>query len=150
MPSISSETLGFTCAGNTFKSINGNIDRVETVDNSIANLDFGRSRHVAFEGNTFNGIDQPTINPVTLEFIQASDATGWTLDASGYLPFGGWARNVTSVVTEGAITNISGTGIFAQPYATTNYGASNNLVQLAWPEACKGKVIVTTRMDNPF
>lgn len=141
---------GLSVIGNTFKAFNGNIDRVETVDNSIAGLDFGRSRNVVFEGNTFNSVSQATINPVTLEFIQGSDAVNWSLNPSGYLPFGGWTRNVTSVVAENAISNGVGAAVFANPYATTNYGASNNLVQLTWPEACKGRVIVTTRMDNPF
>ena len=86
---------GLSVVGNTFKSINGNVDRVETVDTSFADMDFGRMRNVLFEGNSFNGIDQLTINPVTLEFIQNSDAVNWTLDSSAYLPFGGWSRNVT-------------------------------------------------------
>ena len=141
---------GLSVVGNTFKSINGNIARIESVDNSFADLDFGRSRNVVFEGNTFNGIDQATINPVTLEFIQASDTVSWTLDPSGYFPFGGWSRNVTSVVSENAITNAASGDVFGMPYATTNYGLNNNLVQLTWPEACKGKVIMTSRMGNPF
>jgi len=141
---------GLSVTGNTFKAVNGNIDRIDSVDSSIAGLDFGRSRNVVFEGNTFNAVNQATINPVTLEFVQGSDAVSWTLDASGYLPFSGWARNVTSVVTEGPVTNVAGTDVFAQPYATTTYGANNNLIQLTWPEACKGRVIVTSRMDNAF
>ncbi|MEE9388517.1 MAG: glycosyl hydrolase family 28-related protein [Paracoccaceae bacterium] len=141
---------GLSVIGNTFKAINGNIDRVETVDTSIAGLDFGRSRNVVFEGNTFNAVSQATINPVTLEFIQGSDDVNWVFDPSGYMPFAGWTRNVTSVVTENAITNGAAAAVFANPYVTTNFGASNNLVQLTWPEACKGRVIVTTRMDNPF
>lgn len=141
---------GLSVTGNTFKSINGNVDRVESVDNSIAGLDFGRSRNVQFDGNTFNGVNQNTINPVTLEFVQASDAVSWTLDGSGFLPFGGWSRNVTSIVNEDPITNVSSAGVFSTPYVTTNFGASNNLIQLTWGEACKGRVIVTSRMDNPF
>jgi hypothetical protein len=141
---------GLSVTGNTFKSVNGNIDRIETVDNSIAGLDFGRSRNVVFEGNTFNAVTQATINPVTLEFVQNSDALSWTLDSSGYLPFSGWLRNVTSIVTEGAITNAIGTNVFSQPYVTTTYGANNDLIQLTWSEACKGRVIVTSRMDNAF
>ncbi len=141
---------GLSVTGNTFKAINGNIDRIEEVDASIAGLDFGRSRNVVFEGNTFNAVSQNTINPVTLEFVQGADAVNWALDPSGYLPFGGWSRNVTSVVSEGAITNVAGAVVFGQPYVTVNYGAGSNLVQLTWPEACKGRVVVTTRMDNPF
>ncbi len=141
---------GLSVTGNSFKAINGSIDRIEEVDSSIAPLDNGRMRNVLFAGNTFNAVAQNTINPVTLEFVQASEAAVWTLDPSGYLPFGGWSRNVTAVVTEGAITNASGTQIFAQPHVTVNAGSASNLVQLTWPEPCKGRVVVTTRMDNPF
>lgn len=141
---------GLGVQGNTFKSLNGNVDRIESVDNSIADLDFGRSRNIVFEGNTFNSVTQPTINPVTLEFVQSSDEVNWTLDSSGYLPFGGWSRMVPSVVTEDPITNITGANVFAMPYVTTNYGGQNNLVRLTWPEACKGRVTMTSRMDNPF
>ncbi len=141
---------GLSVTGNSFRAINGNIDRIETVDTSFAGLDFGRSRNILFEGNTFNAVSQATINPITLEFIQASDAVDWSLDPSGYLPFAGWSRNVTAVVCENAITNDVGADVFANPHVTTNFGAANNLVRLRWPEACKGRVIMTTRMDNPF
>ena len=141
---------GLSVSGNTFKSINGNITRIEAIDNSIADVDYGRMRNIQFESNTFNGIDQPTINPVTLEFIQSADATNWLLDPSGYLPFGGWSRNVTGIVAENAITDAGSAAVHTQPYVTPNFGASANLVQLTWPVACKGKVVMTTRMDNPF
>jgi hypothetical protein len=48
---------------------------------------------------------QNTINPVTLEFNQATAAATWTCDVSAYLPFGGWSREVTAVVTENPVTN---------------------------------------------
>lgn len=141
---------GLSVQDNSFKTVGGNVDRIESVDDSIADLDFGRSRNVVFAGNTFTGISQPTINPVTLEFVKSSNATNWTVDSSGYLPFGGWSRMVTSVVSEDPITNGSGSKVYGMPYVTTNYGGSNNLIRLSWPESCKGRVIVTSRMDNPF
>ncbi|MGR3661041.1 MAG: right-handed parallel beta-helix repeat-containing protein [Paracoccaceae bacterium] len=141
---------GLSVVGNTFKTVNGSVDRIETVDTSIAGLDFGRSRNILFEGNTFNGVTQATINPVTLEFERTALDSSWTLNPSGYLPFQGWARNVTSIVAEGPITKSGGSVVFDQPYATVNYGGGNDLVQLIWPVPVKGKVVVTTRMDNPF
>ena len=140
---------GLSVQGNTFKSINGNVDRVETVDTSFADLDYTRSRNVVFEGNTFNGITQPTINPVTLEFAQATNASTWTLNVAEYLPFGGNARTVTSVVTEGDITNSGNQVTYNFPSAIPNAGAGKDLVQLKWPESCRGTVLVTARMDNP-
>ncbi|MCG6903593.1 MAG: right-handed parallel beta-helix repeat-containing protein [Rhodobacter sp.] len=140
---------GMNVQGNTFKAINGNIDRIEMVDNSIADLDYSRSRNVIFEGNSFNGINQAAINPVTLEFDQATNASTWTLNVADYLPFGGNARTVTSVVAEGDILNSSNQVTYNFPSVTPNAGAGNDLVQLKWPQSCRGKVQVTARMDNP-
>lgn len=140
---------GLSVQGNTFKSLNGFIDRIEQVDNSIASLDFGRTRNVNFVGNTYNGVSDMAINPAVLEFEQTSGATNWSLDVSSYLPFGGWSRTVEAVVVEGKATNNSGDTVWAMPYVTPNHGSNNNLVQLTWPEATKGKVQVTVRMDHP-
>lgn len=141
---------GLSVTGNTFKSLNGQIDRIERLDSSIAGLDFSRTRNLVFAGNTFNGVTQNTINPVTLEFNQASAAVNWVLDVAAYLPFGGWSREVTAVVSEGPITNAAGEGVFAMPYVTTLDGAGKNLVRLTWPEATKGRVHVTARVDRPI
>ena len=140
---------GLSVSGNTFKSLNGTIDRIDRVDTSIAPLDPSRARNVTFSGNTFNSVDQPTINPVTLEFDQTGASTNWVLDVSGYLPFGGWSREVTGIVTEGAIRNAALSAVFAMPYVTTNDGAENNLVRLTWPEPVSGRVHVTARTDKP-
>lgn len=141
---------GLNVSGNVFKSLNGNITRVETVDDSIAPLDLSRTRNVLFEGNSFNGIDEPTINPVTLEFNQASDAATWTLNVSSYMPFDGYARQVSAVALKGDIRNTSNALVYAFPSTTTNAGAGQDLVQLKWPEACRGQVVVTARCDKPI
>lgn len=141
---------GLTVTANVFRTINGAIERAERVDDSIAALDFSRTRNVTFEGNTFNGIDQNTINPVTLEFNQPGAEANWQLDVSGYLPFGGWSREVTSVVTEGPIVNAASQSVFATPHVTTNEGPQNNLVRLTWPEPVSGRVHVTARVDRPI
>jgi len=141
---------GFNVTGNTFKSLNGSIQRIERVDSSIAPLDASRMRNVTFQANTFNGIDQPTINPVTLTFSQDTPAATWTLDVSGYLPFDGWARTVPSLVAEGDIRTASGAKVYPMPTVTPNAGANKNLVQLVWPEAVEGIVTLTARSDNPF
>jgi len=141
---------GLSVTGNTFKSLNGTTDRIETLDDSIATLDFGATRNVVFAANTFNSIAQNTINPVTLQFDQLSTASTWTLDVSGYLPFGGRAREVTSLVAEGAIENGGADVVFAMPYVTTEVGAGGGDVSLTWPEPVKGRVQVTARVDRPI
>ncbi|MCP5037899.1 MAG: right-handed parallel beta-helix repeat-containing protein [Rhodobacteraceae bacterium] len=141
---------GLHVNGNTFKAINGAIDRVEGVDDSIAGLDYFRMRNLTFERNTFTNITQKTLCPVTLEFDQNTDAATWTLDPSSYLPFAGNARTVTSVVTEGEILNGADARVTAMPYVNVNAGVDYKYVQLVWPEACRGTVQVTTRVDKPI
>ncbi|NND21171.1 MAG: right-handed parallel beta-helix repeat-containing protein [Silicimonas sp.] len=140
---------GLSVTGNTFKSLNGTTDRVEQVDNSIADLVRGSYRNIVFDGNTFNGVGQVTQNPVTVQFDQASDAANWTVDVGGYLPFGGKAREVTSIVAEGAIENAADAAVYAMPHITPEVGAAQDQVSLAWPEAVRGRVHVTARADKP-
>ena len=141
---------GLHVNGNTFKAISGAIDRVEGVDTSIAGLDYWRTRNVTFERNTYTGVTQETVSPVNLEFDQNTNQTTWTLDPSAYLPFGGNARTVTSVVCEGEILNGSDQRVTAQPYVNVNAGPEYKYIQLVWPEPCRGTVQVTTRVDNPI
>ncbi|WP_085837501.1 glycosyl hydrolase family 28-related protein [Aquimixticola soesokkakensis] len=141
---------GLAVQGNVFKALNGNVDRVERVDESFATLDYWRTRNLVFSGNTFNAINQSTFNPVSLEFTQSTAATSWTLDASAYLPFGGNARTVESVMPEGAIKNASNANVFSHPYVVNNYGTTAKLTQLNWSEPVKGTVNVIIRADKPI
>ncbi|MBW6418668.1 glycoside hydrolase family 55 protein [Celeribacter sp. PS-C1] len=141
---------GLAVQNNTFKSLNGFIDRVERVDTTYADLEFNSSRNVTFEGNSFNGVSQNTINPVSLEFSQNTASTSWVLAPSGYLPFGGWARVVESIVFRNALTNAGGGTVFATPYVTVNYGSNKDQVLLTFGEAVKGTVNLIARMDRPI
>lgn len=140
---------GLSVTGNTFKSINGWIDRVEKVDTTHADLNYNRMRNIVFEGNTFNAVSETTFNPVSLDFTQATADTDWVLDASTYLPFGGWARTVESIVFDGELTNDLGQTASAMPYVTTNYGPNSNQIRLTFPEPTQGTVQVSMRMDRP-
>ncbi len=135
---------------NVFRSINGNIDRVEGIDTTFADLDPWRCRNLTFERNTFHGVTQPASSPMPLKFQQNADQKTWTLDVSAYLPFGGNARTVTSVVAEGEITDSSGARVEGMPYVKVNEGPNNDYVQLVWDRACKGTVHVSTRVDRPL
>ncbi len=140
---------GLSVTGNVFKSLNGTTERIDRVDNSIANLVAGAFRNIVFDGNAFNGIGQVTQNPVMLQVDQASDAATWIVDAAGYLPFGGKAREVAAVVVEGALQNAANAAVFAMPYVTTEVGSEQNQVSLTWPEAVRGRAQVTLRVDKP-
>jgi len=71
------------------------------------------------------------------------------LNVADYLPFGGNARTVESVVCRAEITNSSGSTIYENPSVVVNAGSNDDLIQLKWPTSCSGKVGVTARMDKP-
>lgn len=141
---------GFQVNQNTFYCATGAIERVEEWDDSHAGADYWRFRNITFERNNFNGITRRTISPVCLEFDQSSNATTWTLDPSDYLPFGGNARVVSSVVAEEEIRTSTNARVEAMPYVKVNQGSQNKYVQLVWPDACRGTVHVTIRCDKPL
>ncbi len=141
---------GLNVSGNTFRAAKGKIQRVEKVDPCHADLDHAMARNVTFSSNSFTNIAQNTINPVTLEFNQSGQSASWRLDVSGYMPFGGWAREVVSVVSEGPVLNTVALPIFAMPYVGANDGPASNHVRLTWPEPVSGRVHVTVRTDRPI
>ena len=140
---------GLNVSNNVFKSINGSINRIEKVDKSFADLDYSRMRNIVFENNIFNAVTSLTVNPVVVQVTQSSAQSVWSVDASDYLPFGAWARNVESLVAVGAITNAGGGRVTSMPFITAEQGASKNLVNVTWPEAAKGKINIKIRIDTP-
>jgi len=141
---------GLTVVGNTFKSINGSINRIDRVDDSIADLDLGLARMVNFAGNTFNGVSQLTINPVTLEFNQNDNATTWTLSVGGFMPFEGYVRTVSAVVPDGVLLTTGALSVHDMPSVTALDGPEQNRVRLGWRVPTRGRVQVTARCDKPF
>ena len=141
---------GLAVTDNVFKAINGTVARVDAVDTTFAGLDFARTRNLEMTGNSFNGIDQFTANPITLPFDIATEAATWTLDFGGYLPLGGWARTVTSLVADGAVTDTAGSTLTALPFTRAQRGPAKDAIDLVWPVPAKGRAIVTARVDNPF
>lgn len=140
---------GLTFTGNVFRSLNGSVQRIEGVDTSFASLDMGRMRNVVMENNTFTGVDLVSATPVYLQHDQATEATVWTVDPGVFMPFGAWARNVESLVAEGAITTASGARVTEMPYVAVEQGTQKQQVTLNWSVACKGRVQIRVRMDNP-
>ncbi|HEY0276191.1 MAG TPA: glycosyl hydrolase family 28-related protein [Paenirhodobacter sp.] len=140
---------GLNVSGNVFRTVDCTIDRIEKVDTTFAALDNERMRNVQFSANTFNGVNQMTVNPVMIEVNQASAQSIWTVSTSAYFPFGGWARNVASVVSEAAITNSANARVTAMPFVQVEQGTYKQDVTLNWPEPAKGRVQMTVRMDNP-
>lgn len=133
--------------GNKFRSINGNIDRAERVDTSFADLDYSRSKHVNFTGNSDHSVVSQPMNPLRVEHSENSPTQTWQIGTDGELPFEAWARNVDAVVANGKIKNAAGQTVYGMPYVQTQQGSNKDEIQLIWPEPVEGEVIVTMRID---
>ena len=138
---------GLAVTGNVFKG--EKMQRVERVDTTFADLDYGYLRNIDFSGNTFNGIDTFVANPLTVKITQATASNTWDLPTNSQLPFGGFTRNVDSVVATSAITDAGGAAVTEMPWVRLRQGADQRSVQLRWSKATKGSMTVRLRADEP-
>lgn len=141
---------GLTVSGNVFRCINGSVDRIEGVDTTFAGLDNGRMRNVLVAGNSFNGVTQACENPTLVQVDQATAATSWAVTPGAVLPFGGWARNVESLVAVGMIAGPAGERRADMPFVDVEQGPAKNELRVNWLAASKGRLQVKVRMDNPL
>ncbi|HBD90890.1 MAG TPA: hypothetical protein DC061_10000 [Gemmobacter sp.] len=140
---------GLTVTGNIFRTVNAAVDRVEKVDTTQAGLDRSRARNLVFDGNTFNGVSQVTMNPLLIAHEQNSEAATWTVNGSGFLPFNGRALVVSGVVADGALRDSGNVANYAAAHSDTEQGDDGDRITLRWPEPLRGKVWVTIRCDKP-
>lgn len=138
---------GLSVVGNKFRSLINKIDQVEKVDTSYADLDFSRGKNILFDGNTFHAVDTPTYNPLRVEHTQNTEASTWTIDTGGQLPFGARARSVESVVANGRIRTSSNTTKYQMPYVETEQGTNGDKIKLGWDDPVRGTVTVKIRID---
>ncbi|UWQ02579.1 right-handed parallel beta-helix repeat-containing protein [Aliiroseovarius crassostreae] len=141
---------GMHVVGNSFRTYKGTIDRVEGVVTTHGSLNGWSYRNLTFKDNSFFGVNQRTCSPVMLEFSQNTEAATWTLDSGGYLPFDGKARLCQSLVFEDGTQTSSNVKIYDMPRVKTAQGTGNKQVQLKWPQAVRGKVWATIRVDKPI
>jgi len=125
---------GLSVVSNVFRTLNGNVVRIEKVDTSFADLNYTWMRNLTFAANTFNAVDEPAINPVTLDHTQASNAQTWVIPAA----------------PQGKISDASNAAVYAAPYARAAEGLAKDEVHLVWPTACRGNVRVVARVDQPL
>lgn len=139
---------GVVITGNVFKAFSGpELERVESVDDSIAPLLPEKCRNVTIDGNTFNGVADTFMNPVTIPVSRTSLSAGWRTGIGAYLPFEMLARFGTAITPNGAITNGSNSNVYTQPYFEGETGTNGKSFDINWSEAVKGNVRVTVRCD---
>ncbi|MEE2862526.1 MAG: glycosyl hydrolase family 28-related protein [Pseudomonadota bacterium] len=140
---------GLNVVGNVFKALYGNVERIDRVDTSIADLDYNGMRNVQFEANTFNGINTYVSNPLMIQYNQNNASANWTLPVIQGLPFQGWAKSVQSVITEAALLTADGTRVDAAPAVSTEVGSTRRQIRLSWAQPLRGRVCIYARMDRP-
>ena len=141
---------GLSVVGNVFRSINGFIDRIESVDTTYADLDFNRMRNVVFSANSFHGVRDETINPVSVLHEQATADQTWIVDTQPHLPFGGWARTIEACVPDGQVSDASDAAVYDAPYILPAYSVDKTQFRVIWKVPVKGKVRCCVRMDSPI
>lgn len=141
---------GLVVTSNVFRALSATVDRAEGVDETYSALATNSFRNVIFRDNAFNNVTQSTESPVMRQHDQATASDTWVIDAAGYMPFGGRARNVQSLVAEGPVTNTSNANQFVSPYVLVEQGSGGRFVHVKWPSAVKGRVQATIRVDNPL
>lgn len=140
---------GLSVVGNVFKALYGNVERIDRVDASIADLNYNGMRNLQFEANSFNGVNTYVSNPLMVTLTQNTASASWTTPALAGLPFQGWARSVQSVVTETALQTATGQRVDASPAVTAEIGTARRQIRLGWAQPLRGRVTVYARMDRP-
>ncbi|MGX9355251.1 right-handed parallel beta-helix repeat-containing protein [Roseobacteraceae bacterium S113] len=139
---------GMAITGNLFRVVQGQIERVERVDTSFADMDYERMRSVSISNNTFHNVEFGVLNPVVVTHDQNTAAETWSVTGRDMLAFGGRALEVDAVVPRGRVQNGSGSTVYALPYTEREQGVGGQDVRLRWPEATSGEMRVTMRMDR--
>lgn len=141
---------GLSVIGNVFRTLAGTVERIERVDTTFADLDYGRMRNITFLSNTFSGITQEVRNPLSLTHAQGTADQNWVVDPGTALPFRGRARAVEAVVPVGRIVAPGGASVHDMPHVEPEFGPTRQQVRLTWPGPASGTVRCQVRMDIPF
>lgn len=140
---------GLHVTGNVFRTFNGYVDRVERVDTSFADLDYGRMRDITFTGNAFHGINQPVRNPASLTAERGAPERVWVVPTAPHLPFLGRARVVEAALPEGRLADARGDAIYEQPWLDTEYGGDRRSFRIVFDTPVSGRMRCSVRMDRP-
>jgi hypothetical protein len=141
---------GMVVTGNVFRATSGQVDRADKLDTTYASMNFGRFRNVVWRDNTYNNINFPVESPTVIIHDQNTEATNWTIGTGEKLPFGGWARTVSSMVIENAPRDAGNNSRYDMPHVFVQEGANSSDVRLRWPIATRGRAVLTVRVDRPL
>ncbi|WP_299287309.1 glycosyl hydrolase family 28-related protein [uncultured Tateyamaria sp.] len=139
---------GITVSGNRFRSINGNIERAERVDTSIADLDYDRNQAVHYVGNSYHNVLEHAENPLVIVHTQNTNARTWVIGTDKKLPFLSYCQFVDSVALSGDLQNAANAKVYEVPIGRGRVGANEDQFSLEFPTEVRGQVRATVRMDR--
>lgn len=140
---------GLSVCNNVFRARGGDITRIERVDTTYADLDYGRMRNIHFSGNIFHGITHEARNPLPLVHTENTPSRIWTMPAPDALPFGGRSRVVEHLVAHGPLRNAGNTPVHEMPYVETEFGSDRRGLRAVFATPVAGSLRLNVRMDNP-
>ncbi len=133
---------GYICTNNTFYVTGSNtVYRVDRVVDDRGQLDMSRCVNLRFENNSFEGVNQATITPVTRTIKQGTAKSKWVADFSKFLPFNGQVLRAESVV---ALEDLSPNNY---PSIGLAKGANGQSAELNFPQSTKGSVSLKVGAD---
>lgn len=141
---------GLAVTGNTFRLIDGSIDRVEGIDTSFANMDFNRFQNITFANNTYSNVNEGVANPLVIDHNEASEQSVWDVQLAPKLPFKAWVQSVESVMISGPARDTSGAVYYGVPFYQAKQGPNKDRVRLNWEKPVKGTVTMRVRIDDPI
>ncbi|MCR9124741.1 MAG: right-handed parallel beta-helix repeat-containing protein [Rhodobacteraceae bacterium] len=139
---------GVSVQGNRFRCTQVNIDRVERVDTSFADLDFSRFKDVTFAANSYNQVNAQVKSPLRVQHTENTASDTWMIDPDGEMPFGGRCRGVDAVVVNGDLRNAGNVKVFAAPSVFVERGPNSTQAELRWADDYSGAVTVIMRCDT--
>ena len=139
---------GVAITGNSFKSLGGQIDRIDRVDTTFADIDRNQLRDIVIEGNSFNNIRETTQNPLYVRHDQNTAAATWTVECTPGLFLDGRAQKVLSVVPITRLRNAANQTVFPGYYVEAEKGTKGNQVQIFWQEPVHGEVMLVVSCEK--
>ncbi|MWD26456.1 right-handed parallel beta-helix repeat-containing protein [Aquicoccus sp. SCR17] len=139
---------GLNVQGNTFRAVGTVIDRVERVDTSFADMEYNGFRDIHFSGNAFNNVSIGAKNPLTVVHEENTPASTWVVDCAPFVPFGGRAQKVLSMVVTEVLRNGANVKRYLAGHATPEQGSDGAEIHLGWDEPVRGEVTLVVDMGK--
>ena len=136
---------GLTITDNVFKIASGHaIERAERVNTTYADLDHSRAYNLTMTGNMFYKVNKEAANPLRVEVEQSSQASTWSEDLTGLIPFEGAIHHVEAFAPLGRLESNSGALRSDLPYFEAS---GDSTLQIRWPSSTRGTLYCSVRCD---